>query len=213
MNRRTFLTSAGTSALIAPFAFACTKNNGGSNSNGIDLGSGDVGVLNYFFTLAQLQAAFYVQLVKTPYTNATADEISLLTDIRDHAIGYSGFYNTILSITAIGQLKFDFSGIDFSDRESVLNAAKTFEDLIVSAYNGAAKLFSSADYLQVAAKIASVEARHAAYIRDLLSYGSFADATIVDMNGLDVVNDTSSVLNTIAPFLLIKLDASHLPTN
>ena len=36
----------------------------------------------------------------------------------------------------------DFTSINFADRASVLGAAKTFEDLGVSAYNGAGKLLT-----------------------------------------------------------------------
>ena len=42
----------------------------------------------------------------------------------------------------------------------------------------------AADYLTLAGKIASVEARHAALIRDLISNGSFADSTVINASGL-----------------------------
>jgi hypothetical protein len=47
-------------------------------------------------------------------------------------------------------LRFNFASIDFSNRSSVLATAKAFEDLGVSAYNGAGKLLTDGDNLVVA---------------------------------------------------------------
>ena len=213
MKRRAFLGYVGATASVVAIAAACKKdsNNGGSNG-GIDLGSGDIGILNYAYALEQLEAAFYIQVITTQYSGATSDEISLLTDIRDHEIAHREFFKAALSTSAIPGLEVNFTAIDFSSRDSVLGTAKAFEDLGVSAYNGAGQLLTNPDYLVVAGKIVSVEARHAAYIRDLLSYGSFADSTAVDANGLDLQQPPSAVLMAASPFLTSKLDASHLPT-
>ena len=51
----------------------------------------------------------------------------------------------------------------------VLTTARTFEDLGVSAYNGAGQLLALSPFLNHAGKIVSVEARHAATIRNLLA--------------------------------------------
>ena len=61
----------------------------------------------------------------------------------------------------------------------------------MSAYNGAGRLIETADYLVLAGKIVSVEARHAALIRDLIMMGSFADDTAIDANGLDLTRKRS----------------------
>ncbi len=91
----------------------------------------------------------------------------------------ANFLKQLFGGNAIQGLEVNFSAIDFNSKDSVFNTAKTFEDLGVSAYNGAGKLFSNtADgltYLGLAGKIVSVEARHAAVLRDLISNGSFAD--------------------------------------
>jgi hypothetical protein len=118
-----------------------------------------------------------------------------------------------LGSAAIPDLEVDFSSIDFNSRNSVLGAAKAFEDLGVSAYNGAGKLIASADYLLLAGKIVSVEARHAAYIRDLISNGSFADMEVVDANGLELSRDPNAVLNIASTYLKSKLSAKNLPTS
>ena len=54
-----------------------------------------------------------------------------------------------------------------TDGPTILKNAEMFEDLGVSAYNGAGKYLTSATNLTLAGKIVSVEARHAAAIRDI----------------------------------------------
>ncbi|MEO6681820.1 MAG: ferritin-like domain-containing protein [Ginsengibacter sp.] len=212
LSRRKFFGIMGGTAAVIATASACRKNNGMHNS-GINLGSGDTGVLNYAYALEQLEAAFYTQVIKTPYKNMSATEMAYLKDVRDHEIAHREFFKAALSSAAIPALEVDFKKINFNSRDSVLGTAKAFEDLGVSAYNGAGKLLVSADYLTIAGKIVSVEARHAALIRDLIQPGSFADMTVVDAMGLDVVRTPDEVLTIASFFLKSKLNASNLPTS
>ncbi|MEO5684339.1 MAG: ferritin-like domain-containing protein [Chitinophagaceae bacterium] len=214
LSRRRFLGYAGAATgLIAGLA-ACTKANDVSArtaADGVDLGSGDVGILNYAYALEQLEAAFYVKVIGSQYANMASAEVSLITDIRDHEIAHREFFKTALGGAAIPLLDFDFSSIDFTSRASVLGTAKAFEDLGVSAYNGAGRLIKSPDYLVLAGKIVSVEARHASYIRDLIAKNSFADDSIIDANGLDLTNKPSVVLPIAQKYIKTKLDGSNLP--
>lgn len=102
--------------------------------------------------------------------------------------------------------------MDFSDRHSVLETAKTFEDLGVSAYNGAGKLIENPDYLLAAGKIVSVEARHAATIRQLLNPRSvaFAGPDVVNENGLGLVREPAEVLAAADPFITTEVTAMAL---
>jgi len=149
----------------------------------------------------------------TPYSGISAAESALLTDIRDHEIAHREFFKAALAASAIPALEVDFTSINFSSRDSVLATAKAFEDLGVTAYNGAGKLIVSADYLALAGKIVSVEARHAAYIRDIISNGSFADNTAVDPNGLDLSRTPAQVLAIADTYIKTAINASNLPTN
>lgn len=189
----------------------CDKDD--DNDDGINLGSGDIGILNYAYALEQLEAAFYTQAVQSPYSGMTAAETSYLTDIRDHEIAHREFFKTALGANAIGALEVNFSSINFGSRDSVLGTAKAFEDLGVSAYNGAGKLLSDPNNLLIAGKIVSVEARHAALIRELLAANSFGNSEVVDMNGLDVARTPAQVLAIAASYLKSKLNASNLPTS
>jgi hypothetical protein len=142
----------------------------------------------------------------------TSAEGSLLADIRDHEIAHREFFKNALGSSAIISLDVNFTAIDFTSRASVLGTAKAFEDLGVSAYNGAGQLINDVNYLGLAGKIVSVEARHAAYIRDLLSNGSFADSTVIDSSGLDMARTPAQVLAIAGAYINTKIDASHLPS-
>ncbi len=211
VHRRSFLKYAGAGAAgIALVAAGCEKDNELS-AGGAYLGSGDTAILNYAYALEQLEAAFYTQVIANPYAGISALEKSYLTDIRDHEIAHREFFKTFLADKAIDSLEVDFSSIDFSSRDSVLATAKAFEDLGVSAYNGAGFLIKEAGYLVVAGKIVSVEARHAALIRDLISNGTFADSTVVDAQGLDTSRSPSQVLAIAGTYIKTKLNTSDLP--
>lgn len=211
VHRRTFLKYAGMGAAVlsaGSVLSSCSKDDDDDGS-GVSLGSGDIAVLNYAFALEQLEAAFYTQLVLTPYDGISEAERSLLTDIRDHEIAHREFFRKALGANAISNLEVNFSSIDFKSREKVLTVAQTFEDLGVSAYNGAGKYIKTPDYLVLAGKIVSVEARHAAYIRDLLNANSFSD--VADSNGLDLVKSPTDVFSAASAFIKTKINTNTLP--
>ena len=180
----------------------------------VDFGKGDEGILNYAYALEQLEAAFYTQAISTPYSGMTSAERQILSDIRDHEIAHRELFKTALGKKAIPGLQVNFTSINFNSRQSVLGTAKTFEDVGVSAYNGAGQLLKKGDYLLLAGKIVSVEARHAAAIRDLISpmSASFAGDDAVDGSGLDPARLPSEVLPLVAPFITTKVTANNLPT-
>ena len=210
ISRRNFLGYIGGASALLMTAAACKKDKVTMDS-GIDLGKGDIGVLNYAYTLEQIEAAFYTKVFQSPYANMSATENSLLGDIRDHEIAHREFFKAALGTAALPTLELDFSSINFGSRDSVLATAKAFEDLGVSAYNGAGMLLTNPDYLLLAGKIVSVEARHAAYIRDLISNGTFADD--LDMNALDISRSPSQVFAIAGVYVKTKLNISNLPTS
>jgi hypothetical protein len=183
----------------------------------IDLGSGDIGVLNYAYALEQLEAAFYTTVVAHQGfgTMFNEEEREILNDLKLHEITHREFFKAALGDKAIPGLTPDFTTIDFSSRESVLGTAKVFEDLGVAAYNGAGKLLSDVNYLLVAGKIVSDEARHAAAIRDVINPMStdFSGDDVVDANGLDKALMPMDVLAAAQPFIKEKIHGSNLPTS
>jgi len=218
INRLSFLKFSGASVATAGLIMAgCRKEIVVPVKNDkVDLGSGDIGVLNYAYSLEQLEAAFYTQVVESPFEGMTAEETSLLNDIQKHEVIHRDFLKAALGKKAIIGLSLNFTTIDFSDRASVLGTAKAFEDLGVSAYNGAGKLIVDPGYLLLAGKIVSVEGRHAAAIRDLLNPNSadFAGDDVIKVdNGLDDAKTPAQVLAIAGAYIKNTLDASHLPTN
>ncbi|MBS1611203.1 MAG: ferritin-like domain-containing protein [Bacteroidetes bacterium] len=215
MGRLSFLKYAGLSVVGSTLLLqACKKDD--DDPMAINLGSGDTGILNYAYALEQLEAAFYTQVVQNEYSSMTTTERDILNDIQKHEVAHREFFKAALGSAAIPALEVDFSSIDFNSRSSVLNTAKAFEDLGVGAYNGAGKLIVTPDYLVLAGKIVSVEARHAAAIRSLLSPGtaSFAGDDIVTAStGLDSAKTPSEVLAVAKSYLKSTLSASNLPTS
>ena len=209
MARRSFLRYAGVGAasvgLLA--TAACHKDHPIVTNTGVDIGSGDIGILNFAYALEQLEAAFYIQVIATPYANMPAGELALLTEIRDHEVLHRNFFKAALGPMAIKALTPDFSSIKFSDRTAVLTQAAAFEDTGVTAYDGAGYLIKSADYLTLAGKIVSVEARHASLIRNLLTPGSFVgnqvDASSVNKSA--AIKDVLPIANT---YLKTKVSAA-----
>jgi hypothetical protein len=210
MARRSFLRYAGASAAtvaVMGVAASCKKDKIIVSTNANDIGSGDIGILNFAYALEQLEAAFYLQVAATPYSGMSSIETAYLTDIRDHEVLHRDFFKAAIGAKAIGALTTDFSTINFSDRTSVLSAAKLFEDTGVQAYNGAGYRFQDAGYLTIAGKIVSVEARHAALISNLLKPGSFADTDQVDDSGLNKHAEIADILKAANGFLKTKVSA------
>lgn len=212
LSRRHLLRWAGAGATIA-VAGAVLPNFGITAALAAELGEGDIGVLNYAYALEQLEAAFYTQVIKTPFSGMQVNDQRILTQIRDHEIAHRDFLKKALGRKAIPALDVDFSAVDFSSRASVLGTADVFENLGVAAYNGAGQLISNPDYLIAAGSIVSIEARHAAAIADLLRPFS-AEAVgrgNVDHKGLDKALLPSAVLKAAGPFIATPVTAATLP--
>ena len=185
----------------------------GASAGAVDLGGGDIGVLNYAYALEQLEAAFYTQVLAQPYAGMNGYERQVLGDIRRHEVAHREFFRKALGRNRIPDLQVNFSAVNFGSRESVLTTAMTFEDLGVSAYNGGAQAIRNPKYLLAAGKIVSVEARHAAIIRDIIRplSSNFAGDDVVDGSGLDVARPPSAVLRAAGPFIATPVSASRLP--
>jgi hypothetical protein len=211
-GRREFLKRTSAVVFVAAVA-ACDDDDitGGGNGDEavIDL-SDDFGVLNFAYALEQLEAAFYTKVASSFYGGATADEKAMLTAIRDHEVAHREFFKAALGSHAIGALTPNFSAVNFGDRTSVLTTSQTFENLGVGAYNGAGQYLQSADFLTIAGKIVSVEARHAAAIQDLLTPKAFASGQI-DNNGMDKALAPTAVIQAAAPFITTKVTLRNAP--
>ncbi|RTQ53566.1 ferritin-like domain-containing protein [Hymenobacter gummosus] len=205
LPRRDFVRYAGAGLALTGLLISGCDDDSENNNDTVDVGSGDPGVLNYAYALEQLEAAFYTQVVAGAFFTgtATAAEKAILQDIRDHEVAHRDLFRQALGNGRIKDLQPDFSTINFADRASVLGAARTFEDLGVHAYNGAGRFISDANNLTLAGKIVSVEARHAALIRELiLGANKFVDSDVVDLStGLERSKPPTEVVVEANKFL------------
>ncbi len=225
-DRRSFLklsglALAGTGLLLT----GCSDDdNNNNNNNGndndqrpgirdgvFDLGGGDLGILTYAYALEQLEADFYTRVVNNSAFNATfsnPEEREVLIDLYKHEVIHREFFRTAISGALQGDaatrllpdLNFNYGNLNFANRNTVLATAKALEDTGVAAYNGAGRYLSDVNYLLIAGKIVSVEARHASAIRDLINPGSkdFAGNDVVTTDtGLDAAKKPSEIIAAV----------------
>ncbi|CAN5831515.1 hypothetical protein BH23GEM9_BH23GEM9_30170 [soil metagenome] len=223
-TRRDFLRllGIGGSVVLMPAVFsACDRRTGTvteppTTGQPVTLNLGtDTGILNYAFALEQLEAGFYTAVLGSPiFAAMTAEQQEIFTDLRDHEVIHREFLRLVLGSDRIGDLALNQTAVTnaLSSIANVLRTTEAFEDLGVSAYNGAGKYLTNAANLLVAGKIVSVEARHAAAIRDLresmgVSAGTpagtrFAGDDVVIPSGaaagLDVKLEPAAVLQRVA---------------
>ncbi|WP_310392400.1 ferritin-like domain-containing protein [Hymenobacter sp.] len=230
IKRRSFFMYAGATAGASALVLAGCSDDEDDNkpalpagnsmtSNGaISLGSGDVGVLNYAYALEQLEADFYSKVAALPMGILTGVEYTYFQQVSKHEAIHRDFFKAAITRDAGTQLLRPLTPVypagTFDTRDKILATAKTFEDLGVAAYNGAGKLLKTPAYLVIAGQIVSVEARHAAYIRDLVLPGSFAADDVVNVSlGLDMAMAPTAVIEAAKGFITEKLDASSVGVN
>ncbi len=218
-NRRSFLKIAGIGG-VALAAAGCDSDDPVDTGEAVILDfSNDLGVLNYAYALEQLEAAFYEMVVDNLYDGINDDETSIMNDLAAHEGIHRDFFKAAISMAPGGvpirNLTPDFSAVDFDSRASVLDVALTFEDLGVAAYNGAAQYLSETragtDYLVLAGKIVSVEARHASVIAGLITRNTIAAPDVIDMSGLDRALDPATVLIAAGDFIVDDIRAINVP--
>ena len=231
-SRRSFLKLSGLTLVGAGVLMATGCSNSSDDNqvhypglkNGVfDLGNGDFGVLTYAYALEQLESDFYTKVVNASGFNAnfSIEEKALLTDLYRHEVIHRDFFKAALTGALpnpteqlLPDLAFNYGTLNFNNRLDILNTAKALEDTGVAAYNGAGKLLTNPDYLLLAGKIVSVEARHASAIRSLLNPNSkdFAGDDIVSAtNGLDTVKNPSQVITIAHGFITTNFTALYLP--
>jgi len=148
-----------------------------------------IDTLNFALTLEYLESNFYIKAVASGII-PSGDALTALTVIRDHENEHVTFLSTAISAAGGTPVSFKASDFDFtakgtfptvfSDYGVLLAVAQTFEDTGVRAYKGqAGNLIANNDYLQAALQIHSVEARHAAHLREMRrSNGSLVPAGV-----------------------------------
>ncbi|HEU4557397.1 MAG TPA: ferritin-like domain-containing protein [Longimicrobium sp.] len=221
-TRRGFIRTllAGGSVVLLPSVFTACTDDGDDNPFGpgeipdpvsgvqFDLRS-DVGIFRLVHLNEQLEAAFYTAVVASgTFSTMSAEERELLTDIRNTEIVHREFIRTALGSQALPDIRgsIDLNVVNniLSNRVNILTTARMFENMGVAALNGAGKYLQDARNLLIAGKAVSVEARHAAALRDVLppagvnANTAFAGDDITDANGRDVKLEAGAVITRVA---------------
>ena len=124
----------------------------------------DVKILNYALTLEYLEAAFYKQAVANSAYGTDANLEKFARTVAKHEATHVTFLKKALGSAAIKSPSFDF-GDTVTDKAKFAATAQVLEDTGVSAYLGQVANVKQAGVLAAAGTIATVEARHAAWIR------------------------------------------------
>lgn len=173
----------------------------------------DLDVLNYALTLEHLEANFYVTGLSQFGSSDFAflnrfgirDPRSFFVAIRDHEVAH---VNTLIQViqslggTPVPECTYNFG---YSDVRGFVQIAQALENTGVSAYDGAIRFIQSPDLTEAAATIATVEARHAAFL-NLLNDTSPFPAVFDDPKSRD------EVLAIAGPFIVSCPDSGAAAT-
>jgi Ferritin-like domain len=171
-------TKVATAAVPAFFASVFTKAYG----QGTTLDAGIAAILNFALKLEYLEAIFYNKGLNTSGLIPAGAGLTALTTIRDdenkHVTALRGLLGS-QAIAPLTEANFDYTGSKggtraplfanvFSNYQTFLAVAQSFEDTGVRAYKGgAAGLMANDLILEAALNIHSVEARHASHLRTM----------------------------------------------
>src|SRR5690606_34992128 len=171
-SRRTLLRSMALGGAVLPMpglVTSCSKDKGGGlpfqpgggDDVGFDLGT-DTGLLRFAYAAEQLRADYYLHIVPFLDDGAYSDhEQFVLTDVKYHHVLQREVLRASLGANADFTLQFTYGALDFANRAEFLATARSLELMGVAMYNGLAQYFTDPANLVAAAKMASVQARHA----------------------------------------------------
>ena len=138
---------------------------GGSEARAASgLSANDVGILNYALVLEYLQASFYTEAERSGALSGKTAQAAQVVGATERA--HVKAFQKLLGAKAVKRPLFDFQGVTEA-QQAFLKTAVAFEDLAVAAYKGQAPKLQSNAVLAAAVGIHSVEARHAAWVREL----------------------------------------------
>jgi len=184
----------------------------------------DPAILNFALTLEHLENAFYSQGLKNYSSSdfASASGLGKITYNNIQEIGSDEANHVELltgALSAAGATPVKACTYKFpaTDANSFLGLAQVLEGVGVSAYIGAAQYIANPAYLEVAASILTVEARHNAFIRLANGYSPFpspydtglSPRAIVSLAGSFFASCPDGSAPTIQPFPAATLTSSN----
>jgi hypothetical protein len=174
-TRGAFLKKAGVGvgaiAIGGAFAGAIPKI-----ARGAAVPASDIAILNFALTLEYLEAEFYAQANANKIFAGKKELARFSQVVAQHEATHVAFLKKVLGSKAVAKPTFDF-------KDTVTNAAEfaataqVLEDTGVPAYLGQVGNIKAAPVLVGAGRILPVEARHAAWIRDIRFSGGTTSPT------------------------------------
>jgi len=183
-TRRQFLRIAGLggAVVLLPSMFACSDDddptgngtNTGPNRNAsdpvmLDLRT-DIGIFNFLFLFEQTEVAYYNTAVASPaFAGMTAEQREIMTDLRGAETVHREFLRALLGSNGVGNASFNQSALTAAAASgaAILRTAEMLEETGVATQISFGKYVQSPDNLAIAGKLFSMEARHAAALRDV----------------------------------------------
>lgn len=135
-----------------------------ARANHTSSASRDVNILNFALTLEFLEAEFYTEAENRG--GLSGEPLRFARVVGAHERAHVAFLQRVLGSSAREKPCFDF-GDTTANRDKFLATARVLEDTGVAAYNGQIANVRTPT-VAPAASIVSVEARHAAWVRDIL---------------------------------------------
>ena len=134
-------------------------------ASGATIPASDIAILNFALTLEYLEAEFYAEAVRE---NKLGNGVTrrFATVVAQHENSHVLFLKKVLGAKAIAKPKFDFKGTT-ADRAQFEATADVLENTGVHAYLGQVANIKTKAVLVGAGRILPVEARHAAWIRQI----------------------------------------------
>lgn len=161
----------------------------------------DIDVLNYALTLEHLEATFYrqgnEQFSNSDFSDAGYDGqvYEYFTLIGDHETAHVDTLTQTISGLGgepVAEAEYDFG---YNDVDGYIGVAQALENTGVGAYTGAAASISDDGLLTAALTIHGVEARHAAYLNNLVGDVPFPEAFETPLS-------PDEVLSIAGPFIV-----------
>lgn len=159
LSRRRLLVAAAAGA----GAVLLTQAGTGRSAAG-GLSHSDTSILNYALVLEYLQASFYTEAERSGALSGKTAQAARVVGAVERA--HVKAFLKLLGSDAVKRPLFDFQGTT-EQQQPFLKTAVALEDLAVAAYKGQAPKLRSRAVLAAAVGIHSVEARHAAWMREL----------------------------------------------
>lgn len=159
----------------------------------------DISVLNYALTLERLEADFYVEGLQRFGAGdfaafGIANLFDRLRDIRDHEVAHVQTLTTVVRNLGAAPVEGGSFSFPYTDARSFLRVAQVLENTGVSAYDGAIALLRTPQLQTASATIATVEARHAAFLNFVNGDNPFPSAT-------DTPRSPGDIVAAIQPFV------------